>query len=56
MFPVQKDIAHALTRGMGWRSREPLKPADEAEGVKPQANAGSPQALAVGSSHGRRSD
>jgi IS605 OrfB family transposase len=44
------NIAHALTRGMGWRSREPLKPAYEAEGVKPQANAGSPQALAVGSS------
>jgi len=35
---------------MGWRSSEPLKPADEAEGVKPQFNAGSPQASAVGSS------
>jgi IS605 OrfB family transposase len=39
------NIAHALTRGMRWRSREPLKPADEAEGVKPQLNAGSPQAF-----------
>jgi len=27
---------------MGWRSREPPEPADVPEGIKPQANAGSP--------------
>jgi len=36
------NIAHALMRRMGWGSREPPEPADEAEGVKPQANAGIP--------------
>jgi IS605 OrfB family transposase len=35
------NIAHALTRGMGWGSREPPEPADEAGGAKPQLNAGS---------------
>jgi len=44
------NIAHALTRGMGWRSCEPLKPADEGIGVKPPLNAGSPRSLDVGSS------
>jgi len=36
------NIAHALTRGMGWRSCEPRKPANEEVGVKPTLNAGSP--------------
>jgi len=36
-----EDIAHALTRGMGWRSGEPLEPADVSAGEKPRANAGS---------------
>jgi IS605 OrfB family transposase len=36
------NIAHALTRRMGWGSREPPRPADVTEDVKPQANAGSP--------------
>jgi len=35
------NIAHALTRGMGWRRGEPLEPADVSEGEKPRANAGS---------------
>jgi hypothetical protein len=35
------NIAHALTRGMGWGSCGPPEPADEAGGVKPQLNAGS---------------
>jgi len=35
------NIAHVLTRGMGWRSCEPLEPADVSEGEKPRANAGS---------------
>jgi hypothetical protein len=35
------NIAHALTRGMGWGSCEPPEPADEVGGVKPQLNAGS---------------
>jgi IS605 OrfB family transposase len=35
------NIAHALTRGMGWGSCEPPKPADEGTGVKPALNAGS---------------
>jgi len=35
------NIAHALTRGMGWRSREPREPAYVSGGVKLQANAGS---------------
>jgi len=35
------NIAHALMRGMGWRRCEPLEPADEAGGEKPQLNAGS---------------
>lgn len=35
------NIAHALTRGMGWGSCEPLEPADVSECVKLQANAGS---------------
>ena len=34
------NIAHALTRGMGWGSLA-FEPADEAGGVKPQLNAGS---------------
>jgi len=34
-------IAHALMRCMGWRRCEPLEPANEAGGVKPQLNAGS---------------
>jgi hypothetical protein len=55
MLPMQKgcacvNIAHALTRGMGWGSREPPEPAYEETGVKPALNAGSPQASAVGSS------
>jgi len=37
------NIAHALMRGMGWRSCEPLEPADVSEGEKPRANAGSHQ-------------
>ncbi|MEG9193717.1 MAG: hypothetical protein V6S10_00090 [Candidatus Methanoglobus sp.] len=28
------NIAHALTRGMGWGSCEPPEPADEGRGVK----------------------
>uniref|UniRef100_A0A7J3SME7 Uncharacterized protein n=1 Tax=Fervidicoccus fontis TaxID=683846 RepID=A0A7J3SME7_9CREN len=52
--PVRKDllphrdlnasinIAHALMRGMGRGSSEPPEPANEAGGVKPQLNAGSP--------------
>jgi len=35
------NIAHALTRGMGWGSCEPPEPADEGTGVKPALNAGS---------------
>jgi len=35
------NIARALTRGMGWGSSEPPKPADEGIGVKPTLNAGS---------------
>ena len=35
------NIAHALTRGMGWGSCRPPEPADEAGGVKPPLNAGS---------------
>jgi putative transposase len=35
------NIAHALMRGMGWGSRGPPEPADEAEDVNPQPNAGS---------------
>jgi len=34
-------IAHALTRGMGWGSCEPPKPANEEIGVNPTLNAGS---------------
>ena len=37
------NIAHALMRRMGWGSCEPPKPANEAGGVKPQLNAGSPR-------------
>ena len=44
------NIAHALTRRMGWGSREPPEPADEAGGVKPQLNAGSPR-LKPGKAH-----
>jgi len=36
------NIAHRVMSSMGWRSCEPLEPADEAEGVMPQLNAGSP--------------
>jgi len=32
---VVKQVAHALTRGMGWGSCEPPEPADEPEGLKP---------------------
>jgi transposase len=35
------NVAHALTRGMGWGSCEPPGPADEGKGVKPSLNAGS---------------
>jgi IS605 OrfB family transposase len=35
------NIAHALTRGMGWGSCEPPEPANEGIGVKPTLNAGS---------------
>jgi IS605 OrfB family transposase len=35
------NIAHALTRGMGWGSCESPEPADEVGGVKPSLNAGS---------------
>jgi transposase len=35
------NIAHALMRGMGWGSCGSPEPADEAEDVKPQPNAGS---------------
>ncbi|MGB9718726.1 MAG: RNA-guided endonuclease InsQ/TnpB family protein, partial [Thermoproteota archaeon] len=35
------NIAHRVMSSMGWRSCEPLEPADVTEGVKPQANAGS---------------
>ena len=35
------NIAHVLMRGMGWRSGEPLEPADVSAGEKPRANAGS---------------
>jgi len=35
------NIAHALMRGMGWGSCEPLEPADVSAGEKPRANAGS---------------
>jgi hypothetical protein len=45
--PLQKEaqicdmnIAHALTRGMGWESLA-FEPADEGKGVKPSLNAGS---------------
>jgi len=34
-------IAHALTRRMGWGSRDAPEPADEEIGVKPTLNAGS---------------
>ena len=37
------NIAHALTRRMGWGSCEPPEPADVTGGVKPQPNAGSPR-------------
>jgi len=35
------NIAHALTRGMGWGSSEPPEPANDGIGVKPTLNAGS---------------
>jgi len=41
------NIAHALTRGMGWGSCEPPEPADEGIGVKPTLNAGSSTTLVV---------
>jgi len=44
MFPMMRGenaVAHALKRGMGWRSGEPLKTADVSEGEKHLANAGS---------------
>jgi len=46
MCPVQKDIAcvniaHRVMSSMGWRSSEPLEPANEEIGVKPTLNAGS---------------
>jgi hypothetical protein len=36
-----RGIAHTLTRGMGWGSCEPPKPANEEIGVNPTLNAGS---------------
>jgi IS605 OrfB family transposase len=45
------NIAHRVTSSMGWRSREPLEPADVTEGAKPQANAGSPRLQSWSSSH-----
>ena len=36
------NIARRVMSSTGWGSREPPKPADEAGGVKPQLNAGSP--------------
>jgi IS605 OrfB family transposase len=44
------NIAHRVTSPMGWGSREPPEPADEAGGVKPQLNAGS-HALQGGVAH-----
>ena len=35
------NIAHRVMSSMGWRSCEPLEPADVSEGEKPRANAGS---------------
>ncbi|NHV05791.1 MAG: transposase [Thaumarchaeota archaeon] len=35
------NIAHRVTSSMGWRSSEPLEPANEEIGVKPTLNAGS---------------
>jgi IS605 OrfB family transposase len=35
------NIAHRVTSSMGWRSSEPLEPANEGIGVKPTLNAGS---------------
>jgi len=40
-------IAHALTRGMGWGSREPPKPADEVWWRKASAERWKLPALAV---------
>ena len=45
-FPMRRgekgeDIAHALTRGMGWGICGRPEPADVSEGEKPRANAGS---------------
>jgi len=37
----QATIAHALMRCVGWRRCEPREPENEAEGEKPQLNAGS---------------
>ncbi|MGB9779050.1 MAG: RNA-guided endonuclease InsQ/TnpB family protein, partial [Candidatus Bathyarchaeales archaeon] len=37
------NIAHRVMSSMGWRSREPLEPADEEIGGKPPLNAGSPR-------------
>jgi putative transposase len=45
------NIAHALTRGMGWGSCELPEPADEGKGVKPSLNAGS-SAFQGGVAHG----
>jgi IS605 OrfB family transposase len=44
------NIARRVMSSTGWGSREPPKPADEAGGVKPQLNAGSP-ALKGGVAH-----
>jgi hypothetical protein len=35
------NIAHTLTKGIGWGSYEPPKPANEEIGVNPTLNAGS---------------
>ncbi|MGC9014596.1 MAG: RNA-guided endonuclease TnpB family protein [Thermoproteota archaeon] len=45
------NIAHRVTSSVGWRSCEPLEPADVTEGVKPQANAGSSRLKSWSSSH-----
>ncbi|MCQ4153417.1 MAG: hypothetical protein NOM71_04055 [Archaeoglobi archaeon] len=37
------NIAHALTRGMGWGSCEPPEPADEGKGVKPPLTPEAPE-------------
>ena len=45
------NIAHRVMSSMGWRSSEPLEPADEEIGVKPTLNAGSSRLQSWSSSH-----